>query len=328
MSDFCGTKQVKVAYVDSNASVNSWRKITRAEFADEAAKCPNITDVIYTDGQGSLQKTISDMKGVIAQDVDLIVTSFGDFGAQLLPVMREAMKAGIPVGATLGGPTINELGTAYVANVYADEAHDAGVRVAWLDKVMGGKGNIINIGGTPGNPLSLAVFGGVQDYLAANPGLTLLNSDAPIDTNFNASDEQKAVAGVLAKYPQIDGVQNECGSCAPGGFRAFQAAGRPLVPWTSDDNNEVACAYEDLKVTNPDFQIMTTGARTWLVRVALHAALAKAQGLPDPEPQVYGMPVVEDSTDPALQPKCVRSAPPGAIFSALLTQDQVVAAVA
>jgi ribose transport system substrate-binding protein len=322
-TDFCGTKDVTIAYVDSWAGVNAWRKITKAEFADEASKCPNVK-VIYTDGQGSLQKTISDVKSVTAQGVDGIVVMFADFGKSLLPAATGAMKAGIPVAGLLGAGIGGEQGTDYVANVYADEIADAKVRTAWLVKQLGGSGKIIDVGGTPGNPLSAAVFEGVKQALQESPGVELLNPSGPIDTNFDPAAEQKAVAGALAKYPEINGVQNECGTCAPGGFRAFQTSGRPLVPWVSDDNNEVSCAYYELKETNPKFEIMTTAARNWLSRVALHYALASAEGIDISEPQVYTMPVVEDSTDPDLQPKCVKDAPPGAIFSSLLPDAEVI----
>src|SRR5579862_5272602 len=51
MSKVCGTKKIKVAYADGWGG-NYWRHITRAEFEDEASKCPNITEVKYTDGEG------------------------------------------------------------------------------------------------------------------------------------------------------------------------------------------------------------------------------------------------------------------------------------
>jgi ribose transport system substrate-binding protein len=325
LSDFCGDEDITIAYVDSYAGVNSWRKITKAELMDEASRCPNV-EIITTDGQGSLQKTISDVQGVVAQEVDGIVLMAADFGKGLLPAARQAEQAGIPVALLLGAGIGGTPGTDYTANVYADEIADAKTRVAWLAKVLGGTGKIVHLGGTPGNPLSAAVNQGIQEQLRTDTGLSLLEPD-PIDTNFDPAVEQKAVAGLLTRYAEIDGVQNECGTCVPGGFRAFQAANRPLVPWVSDDNNEVACAYDELKDANPDFQIMTTAARTWLSRVALHFAVAAAQGEDISEPQVFTMPVVEDSTNPDLQPNCVEDAPPGAIFSSLLTDEQVIAAV-
>src|SRR5262245_22703365 len=55
ISKYCGDKPLKVAYSDGWGG-NYWRQITRAEFEDEAAKCPNITEVRYTDGEFSAEK--------------------------------------------------------------------------------------------------------------------------------------------------------------------------------------------------------------------------------------------------------------------------------
>jgi ribose transport system substrate-binding protein len=325
-ADYCGEDKVTIGYVDSWASVNSWRKITKAELLDQAAECANIEKVIATDGQGDLQKTIANIESLVAQQVDAIVVLNADFGSDLVPAMRQAMQAGVPVVGLLGPGIEGEPGVDYVDLINATEQKDAKVRMAWLAELLNHEGNVIDVGGTPGNPLSTAVFEGVEEFMEGEPNMTLL-TDKPIDTNFSPADEQKAIAGALAKYPKIDGVQNECGTCTPGGWRAFVEADRPLIPWASDDNNELSCLYYELKPTNPDLEIVTTAARNWLSRVALNKALASAEGVGNEEPSNWTMPIVEDSTDPKLQPKCVKDAPPGAIWSSLLSDAQVIAAV-
>ena len=95
MKDFCGTKPIKVALSDGWGE-NGWRKITRAEFEDEAAKCPNITEVRYTNGQGNPQKQISDIQGLIAQKFDVIIL-YPDGGEAILKAMNQATQAGIAV---------------------------------------------------------------------------------------------------------------------------------------------------------------------------------------------------------------------------------------
>ena len=95
ISKYCGTKPLKVAYSDGWGG-NYWRQITRAEFENEAAKCPNITEVRYTDGEFKAEKQIADIKGLIAQHFDVIVV-FADTGVAQLKVMREALNAGVAV---------------------------------------------------------------------------------------------------------------------------------------------------------------------------------------------------------------------------------------
>ncbi len=72
MKKYCGTKKIKVAYSDGWGG-NYWRKITRREFEEEAAKCPNITEARYTDGEFKAEKQIADIRGLIAQKFDVIV---------------------------------------------------------------------------------------------------------------------------------------------------------------------------------------------------------------------------------------------------------------
>ena len=95
MSKFCGTKPIKVALSDGWGG-NYWRHITRAEFEDEASKCPNITETRYTDGEFKPEKQIADIEGLIAQKFDVIV-AFLDTGPAILKATREATAAGVAV---------------------------------------------------------------------------------------------------------------------------------------------------------------------------------------------------------------------------------------
>lgn len=327
METFCGTEPMTIGYVDSWASVNSWRPITRAELTEEANKCDNLEEILFTDGQGELEKTISDIDGLVAQGVDLLVV-MSDFGNQTLPAMRKAMDAGIPVVAINFSDPEGEPGVDFTDVVNAADEFDGQVRTQWLiDNRPGDTCNILHVGGSPGNPLSSAVYKGVVAGVAANEGCVLLNDGEPLTSNWNPADEQQAVAGALVQFDQIDGVMNECGTCAPGGWQAFIQAGRPLVPWASDDVNELACQFDGLKAENPDFEHLTFSARTWLSRLALHKAVAAFQGIPNTEPNLMHLETFQDSTDPDNPPTCVEDAPPTAIFSSMLSQEDVIATV-
>jgi ribose transport system substrate-binding protein len=48
----------------------------------------------------------------------------------------------------------------------------------------------------------------------------------------------------------------------------------------------------------------------------------------DPEPSIVNQPIVEDSTDPKLPPRCDSSLPPDAIFSSQLPPDKLKAVFA
>ena len=55
ITKMCGTKPIRIGVADGYGG-NTWRKIVLAEIKDEAAKCPNIKDVIYLDAAGDPQK--------------------------------------------------------------------------------------------------------------------------------------------------------------------------------------------------------------------------------------------------------------------------------
>lgn len=322
ITKLCGTQKFKVGLADGFGG-NSWRKITRAELEAEAKKCPNITGVVYTDGQANPQKSISDIRSQVAQGVKVLVV-FPDAAKALLPVEQEATKQGVAVVnnvAVVGGTP----GTDYVANVGEDVRAEGQTLGGWMAKALKGKGNIIMLGGTAGNSYSQLVFDGMMDVMKKNPGIKVLEN-APVATNWDVGLTQKVVAGLLAKYPTIDGVVSDYGGGSVGAFRAFVAAKRPLVPWAANDDNQFACLYYQYKATNPKLEIATVSSRNWTSRVALRVGLAKLNGVKDTEPTVVHLNLFEDSiAGGALKPQCNKALPPDAILSSHLTLGELTA---
>ena len=68
----------------------------------------------------------------------------------------------------------------------------------------------------------------------ANPGMELLTgtTEWPV-TNWDPATAQQQMTALLAQHPDIDGIISDYGSDLAGAIRAFQAAGRPLLPMTS-----------------------------------------------------------------------------------------------
>ena len=133
---------------------NYWRQITRREFEDEAKKCPNITEVRYTDGEFKAEKQIADIQGLIAQKFDVIIV-FADTGVAQLKVMRQATEAGIAVVPfTTGDAPFGDMGKDYLVRVTERQIELGKMLAEWMVKTLGGKGNVIVHGGTPGNPMT------------------------------------------------------------------------------------------------------------------------------------------------------------------------------
>jgi ribose transport system substrate-binding protein len=324
MDKVCGSKPIRVALVDGFGG-NSWRRITRAEYEDEAKKCPNIKEVLYSDGQNNPQKTISDIQSLVAQGVEAIVV-FPDAGPAMLPAIRAAHKAGVAIVAYTASPG-GKPGVDYLDFIAPNTPSDGATWAKWVAKTLNGQGKVVFLGGTPGNLQSQAELEGIKKVFADYPKIELLGG-GPVDTNWDPAETQRVVSGLLTRYPEIDAIISDYGGGSVGGIRAFINAKRPLVPWAANDANEFACLWQENKGANPNYQMMTVSSRTWLVRVALRKAVAKAEGVDDPEPSIVNQPVVEDSTDPKLPPKCDSSLPPDAIFSSQLPADKLKAVFA
>jgi ribose transport system substrate-binding protein len=316
---FCGTKPITVALADGFGG-NAWRKTSRELFTLDAEKCKNIKKIIYTDAQDNPQKAISDINSLVAQHVNVIVV-FADAGQALLPTIEKATAAGVKVVPYVGSPG-GVPGKDYVAFVSEDiQSYGAGL-AAWTIKHMGYQGNLVMLGGIAGNSYSQAVFNGVKAVAAKYPKVHLLNPGGPIATDWVPGTTQQVVAGLITKYGTINGIVSDYGGGSVGGIRAFLAAGKPIPVWSANDSNSFACLWYQYHKTEPDYEIATESSRNWTVEVALNKGLAAYNGIIDPEPDTYELSIIEDSTNPAMMPKCVPSLPQDAILSSGLTIAQ------
>ena len=76
--------------------------MSKMEFILQALTYPEIGKIIYSSAHVDFNKAFADLKAAIAQGVDVIVT-YPDFGDAMMPVMKEATDAGIPVATYAWG---------------------------------------------------------------------------------------------------------------------------------------------------------------------------------------------------------------------------------
>jgi ribose transport system substrate-binding protein len=190
----CGTKPTKIALVDGYGG-DTWRKITFAELKDEASKCANVTDVKYAEAAGDAQAYNAAINSFSAQGFDIIL-AFTDFGDAAIPAYRAAFEGGttmVPYFNNLSG----KVGTDYAVNPYQDSFFIGREFATWTAKALGGKGNVVMLGGPAGAASSTVFMNGFIDGLKGT-GLTLLDQNY-IVTNWNPADAQKATAGIRRK---------------------------------------------------------------------------------------------------------------------------------
>src|SRR5204863_8911534 len=93
--------KLKVAYVEGFGE-NVYRQISKMEFILQALTYPQIGKIIYTSAHSNPTQALTDFPAAIPQHVNGIVT-YPDFGDAMLPVFKEATKAGIPVATYAWG---------------------------------------------------------------------------------------------------------------------------------------------------------------------------------------------------------------------------------
>src|SRR5438552_3463093 len=93
--------KLTVAYLEQFGE-NVYRQMSKMEFILQALTYPQVGKIVYSSAHSDLNQGIADFKAAIAQHVNVIVT-YPDYGDAMLPVMREATKAGIPVATYAWG---------------------------------------------------------------------------------------------------------------------------------------------------------------------------------------------------------------------------------
>src|SRR5437870_5753915 len=277
-----GTKgKLTVAYIEQFGE-NVYRQMSKMEFILQALTYPEVGKIIYRSAHSDLNQGIADFKAAIAQHVSLIV-SYPDFGDAMLPVMKEATDAGIPV-ATYAWGYVTGPGKNYLT-VVGEDTCALGKVYAYVMNTQVKSGNIAFLGGFPGNPLSL----GWQtcERPALNPSIHVVATEP---TNWDPSKVQSVVAGILAAHPDIKGrIYEYGGGMALGARAAYKAAGKPFNPVLTlrTDDVRMGCLYNQLKKTNPGLKMYYYTSGNSQIRVAFTAAMMKLKGARIPATIVF-----------------------------------------
>jgi ribose transport system substrate-binding protein len=285
---------------------NFWRQATHMEFILQALTYPEIGRIIYTTAALDTQKAISDIRSLIAQEVDIIV-GFPDAGDALLPAIREATERGI-LYLTHSYGKIGEPGTDYSSFV-AEDVCLLGQLFAETLNTEVGTGKVAFLGGTPGNALS-AYWQSCEEP-ALGDGLELVGR---ADTNWTREGTLQAVSGFISSDPDIKGYSYEAADSFMGGVRAYEAAGIPLDVVLTLRTDEVSLMCEWQKINNPNFKIFYASGGNYQSRIALTAGMMALKGLELPAEGII-IPTVMRQVD---ADTCIPEMPQEASLSSLI----------
>jgi ABC-type sugar transport system substrate-binding protein len=298
--------KLTVAYIEQFGE-NVFRQMSKMEFILQALTYPQVGKIEYTSAHLDFNKAFADWKAAIAQGVDLIVT-YPDFGDAMIPVMKQATDAGIPV-ATYAWGYVSDPGKNYLT-VVGEDTCALGKTYAYVMNNQVKSGDIAFLGGFPGNPLSE----GWQK--CEDPALrSSIDVVAKEPTNWDPSKVQQVVAGILAKNPDIKGWSYEYGlGMGQGGYAAYKAAGIPFntVLTLRTDDVGMGCLFDQLK--NPKLQMYYYTSANSQIRVAFTAAMMKLKGAKIPPKIVFPI----ELQNQRVRDSCVKGYPPEASATSLI----------
>jgi ribose transport system substrate-binding protein len=314
---WCGPKKATIALLDGYGG-NSWRQVTTASAKQTASLCPSITGYEYADGNGDLQKSISDIKSIAAKGTDALVV-FGDAGPAVLPAITQVFKSGkviVPYRVDVGGKE-GENYSKFIGSSFVNDGENWG---NWIKSVLPKGGNVLFLSGPAGNSQGLDELKGLKNVLG--PEFVFVNPEPFAVTNWDPALTQKVLTAEIAKNAKIDVIVSDFGPSLVGALPLFEKQGKSIPALATSDGNSLACFWEEVKDKNPDFKLFTVATGNDNARLATMWAVALATGGELPKDEIFKAPVYEDSVSGKPNPVTCRKDLPGAIYLSSELSDE------
>lgn len=217
----CGkqsSKALTIGFAQTGAE-SAWRTANSESMKSEAAK--RGIELKFSDAQGKQENQIQAVRSFITQGVDVIVIApIVETGWD--PVLREAKRANIPV--ILTDRTIKtEDESLYTCFIGSDFYEEGRMAADWLAKHVDGKGNIVELQGTPGSAPANERRKAFADAIAKYPGLKVIDSQSG---NFERTSGKQVMEAFLKKHGKaINIVYAHNDDMALGAAQAIEEAG-------------------------------------------------------------------------------------------------------
>ncbi len=198
---------------------SAWRTAETESFRAEAAR--RGIDLRFSDAQQQQENQIKALRAFIAQKVDaIILVPVKETGWE--PVLREAKRAGIPVVLVDRGVKVSD-DSLYATLIASDFVEEGRMAARYLAEKLGGKGNIVELQGTPGAAPALDRKRGFEEIIARHPGLAILKSQSG---EFSRAKGKEVMEAFLkAEGRNIQAVYAHNDDMALGAIQAIEAAG-------------------------------------------------------------------------------------------------------
>ncbi len=193
-----------------------WRTWMDDTVAKEAAKHPEL-EIVYADAQQDNSKQVADVENFLRQKIDLLIISPNE-AKPLTAVVKRTFESGIPVvvlDRAIEGDT-------YTCFIGADNRQIGEAAGRFIVKLLGGKGNVVEIKGLPG---STPAIDRSEGFRAAIAGTDIRIIHDPVADWLRDKGRDQMEAALQANE-KIDLVYAHNDPMAMGAYLAAKAVGR------------------------------------------------------------------------------------------------------
>ena len=260
-------------------------RIANVESAKKAAKKLGV-ELIVTDGQGDVNKEISNIESLIARNVDAIIVSSLS-GKAIYPAYKQIAQAEIPliIGAS-GVPDDPEI--PYVSYVATDEVEMGQKAAQYIAKMMEDKGNLVILDGVTESTNSILRSEGFMPEIKKHSDIKIVSQQSG---EWLRLPSMEVMTNILQANSEIDVVFAQNDEMAFGAIEAIKKAGRmdEIKVVGMDAQKE---ALEMIKET--DEYVMSV-KNEWDMATALQVAIDAIRGKEVKKKVELEAPVVDDS---------------------------------
>lgn len=211
-------KQLTVGFAQVGAE-SAWRTAETESIRTEAGK--RKVNLKFSDAQGKQENQITAVRGFIAQGVDAIILApVVETGWE--PVLIEAKQAKIPVVLVDRGIKVSD-DSLYATLIASDFVAEGKMAAEWMAKKLSGKGNIVELQGTPGSAPAIDRKKGFEEALKAHADLKIIASQSG---DFRRSNGKEVMEALLKKHgKEINAVYAHNDDMALGAIQAIEESG-------------------------------------------------------------------------------------------------------
>jgi ribose transport system substrate-binding protein len=192
----------RIGYSNGGGVGNGFREEQVCTASAEALASGMVTELVTIHRNTDAAGQLSDIRDLIAADVDAIVFNPNDPDA-LNPALEEARDAGI-VTVSVDAYVTDE-GT---YNLYNNQVDYAYLGATWLFEQLGGEGTVYYMRGFAGHPADTDRHVGFMRALEENPGITVVPNEEGVHTGWDPATTTQLINDFLAsgQYDGIDGI--------------------------------------------------------------------------------------------------------------------------